>query len=318
MDSARGCIGTLAMLFFGAIVLIGWIIMVILPVLAGEPPAANIGSLVAYTVGSLIVWRVAGGPGWGLAPESSTTQPAASGVATAGYSGDSDGLLPDDWCSALARRGLGSDELRDILTHAYRPGSWPTSETLPERRQVFRAFNLTPLHKVKVVVIGQDPYPSRGIADGLAFSAQPGVPLPHSLERVFSNLESDSALQFSRPDGGDLAPWAQQGVLLLNSALTVLENSPGSQSSIWEPFTRSVLETVNEKFDPVVFLLWGDNANKLADEVPINEGRHRVIRSTHPRREEASRYPRFANTHPFSEANRFLRSHGRDEVDWSL
>ena len=191
-------------------------------------------------------------------------------------------------------------------------------ETLPDRQQVFRALALTPLKGVKVVVLGQDPYPSRGHADGLAFSVRPGTPVPHSLKRVFSNLESDGALNFSRPHGGDLSQWARQGVLLLNAALTVGADAPTSHSDFWRTFTLRILEVVNEKADPVVFLLWGDAANELADAVPINESRHRLIRSTHPRIEMSSRYPRFADTRPFSETNQFLRFHGRDEVDWGL
>lgn len=316
MESARGCLGGAAMLIFGATVLIGWVMMVILPVLAGEPPLGDIGILVAWTVGSLIVWRVAGGSGWGLAPEPNATQPTVTSAEAAPRSVTSGSLLPGDWSGSLARKGLGNSEVQEILTRAY--ATWQPGEILPDRRRVFRAFELTPLHSVKVVVLGQDPYPTRGQADGLAFSVQPGTSAPYSLARVFSNLESDNAASFTRPSGGDLTQWAQHGVLLLNAALTVREDAPGSHSDYWRGFTRGVLEVVNEKIDPVVFLLWGADAIALADTVRINESKHRVIRSTHPRREESSRYPRFADTRPFSEANQFLRSRGRDEVDWAL
>lgn len=315
MESARGCLGGVAMLFFGATVLIGWP-MVIFPVLAGESPSVDIGILVAWTVGSLIVMRVAGGPGWGIAPQPNATQPTVTNADTAPRSGTNESLLPGDWSGALARKGLGNSEVQEILTRAY--DTWQLGETLPDRQRVFHAFKLTPLHSVKVVVLGQDPYPTRGQADGLAFSVQPGTSAPYSLARVFSNLESDNAASFTRPSGGDLTQWAQNGVLLLNAALTVREHAPGSHSDYWRGFTRGVLEVVNEKIDPVVFLLWGDDAIALADTVRINESKHRVIRSTHPRREESSRYPRFADTRPFSEANQFLRSRGRDEVDWAL
>lgn len=315
MESVRGFFGTAAMLFFGATVLIGWGIMVIIPVLGGFPPSANVGRLLLFTVGSLVVWRVAGGAGWGLTPEPSKSNEALVADTARTLSG-SDSPLPGDWAGPMAKKGFGRSAVEGIMGRVYtmsQPG-----QTLPDRQQVFRAFALTPLSSVKVVVLGQDPYPTRGQADGLAFSVRFGTRVPQSLERVFSNLEADRALNFSRPSGGDLSQWARQGVLMLNSALTVRENVAGSHNDFWRSFTLRVLEVVNEKADPVVFLLWGDAANDLANAVPLDETRHKVIRSTHPRREMSSQYSRFADTRPFSETNQFLRMHGRGEVNWAL
>lgn len=315
MENVRGFFGTAAMLFFGATLLIGWGIMVILPVLGGFPPSADIGRLVLFTVGSLVVWRVAGGTGWGLAPEPTELKEASKADAGHALSG-SDSPVPGDWAGPMANKGFGRFAVEDILRRVYttsQPG-----QTLPGRQHVFRAFELTPLSSVKVVVLGQDPYPTGGQADGLAFSVRFGTRVPQSLERIFSNLQADRAVNFSRPSGGDLSEWARQGVLMLNSALTVRENAAGSHRDLWRDFTLRVLEVVNDKADPVVFLLWGDAANELADAVSIDETRHKVIRSTHPRRETSSQYPRFADTQPFSEANEFLRTHGRGEVNWTL
>lgn len=306
------------MVYFTATALIGWIMMVILPVLAGEPPLANVAFLAVGSVVSLIVWRVAEGSGGRVTPGPTRPETTGSRADPAVRSSNADVLLPNDWSSVLASRGLDAEALHDLLHRAYTKDSYLPAEVFPERQRVFRALNLTPLDSVKVVVIGQDPYPTPGHADGLAFSVRPGMRIPYSLSRVFSNLESDSAVCFSRPQSGDLTRWARQGVLLLNAALTTREHAPNSHRRIWDAFTRRVLEAVNDKTDPVVFLLWGDDANHLADSLPINEARHRVIRSTHPRREEDSQYRRFSETRPFSEANSFLRSHGRREVDWTL
>ncbi|MEU4014836.1 uracil-DNA glycosylase [Microbacterium sp. NPDC028030] len=223
-------------------------------------------------------------------------------------------LLPDDWSRAFEVAGFSTKLIDSVLTRVYTGGR----ATLPDRRQVFRAFELTPLRDVKVVIVGQDPYYTVDQADGLAFSVGPGMTPPHSLRRVFDSLEKDSRVHFSRPaHGGDLTAWARRGVLLLNTSLTVKENSPGSDSDPWREFTRTALEIVGAKTDPVVFMLWGDPANDLADRVHL-PAHHLILRSTHPRQEVASRFPRFADARHFSEANDFLRSAGRPAVDWAL
>jgi uracil-DNA glycosylase len=310
MDFARGCLGAAAALFFLATVLIGWLMMVVAPVLSGDPPFANIGVLVLCTAGSLIVWRLAGGKDWGLGSGDERQQ------ATTDATAPNSPRLQRDWAYVISQQGVETSELRDLVDGIYR--SAPPETVRPERRDVFRAFDLTSLHDLRVVILGQDPYPGKGQADGLAFSVRHGVAIPHSLDRVFANLAADSQLAFQRPGIGDLSAWARQGVLLLNTALTHQEQGQ-SHRDLWRPFTRSVLEYINERRSHIVFLLWGDDANDLADEVGLDPTRHRLIRSTHPRREEPSaRYPRFAATRPFSEANAQLQSWGRMSIDWTL
>jgi uracil-DNA glycosylase len=307
------------MLVFGASMLIGWVMMVLLPLMSGGPPLANLGILTVTTVASLLAWRVGGGQGWGMVPVSDASDTAveaeASGPnASARISQTS--LLPPDWSAVLERRGLSSTRLDGIVQGAL--ASSGTREVFPDRADIFRAFWLTPLSDVRVVILGQDPFFRRGEADGLAFSVRKGVEVPHSLSRIFSNLEADPDITFSRPSDGDLTRWAQSGVLLLNSALTVEEGLPGSHSRHWGSFADCVLRALNDMEEPVVFLLWGDDANDKADAIPIDRSRHWMIMSTHPRQERDSRFPRFADTRPFSEANRFLRARGRPAVDWRL
>lgn len=228
-------------------------------------------------------------------------------------SGDQ-GRLPADWSIALANNGFDPSDVVELVGRAYGAGR---GAVFPDRKDVFRAFALTPLADVRVVIIGQDPYPTRGEADGLAFSVQRGGSMRRSLRRVLDNIEADPLVHFARPANGDLTRWAQQGVLLLNSALTVREGAAGSDLAIWSRFTRTVLDVVGQKVEPVVFMLWGDHANELVDQVRP-PSRHLLLRSTHPRREEASTYPRFADTRPFSTANDFLVGAHRGAVDWSL
>jgi uracil-DNA glycosylase len=308
VENARGCVAALAFWFLLAVVLIGWVMMVIIPVLGGGPPIANLGLLVFWTAASAIVARLAGGPGWGLKANGGPSSEPAKPILSA--------LLPRDWANELEKKGFDSAKLRHKLDRLYDAAH--SGAVLPPRNLVFRAFTLTPLSAVKVVIVGMDPYPKSGRADGLAFSVKPGRSIPHSLGRVFANLSADTAARFVTPSQGDLTAWASQGVLLLNAALTVCEGIPGSHQRDWASFTQAALEIVNESAQPTVFLMWGDHANALADAVPIDESKHLVIRSTHPRREESSVYPRFASTRPFSQANRFLFSRGRREVDWRL
>lgn len=316
MDAARGCVGVAAMLVFFASVLIGWLMMVFMPVLSGGQPLANLGILTFWSVASLIVWRIAGGKGWGFA-----SAPASGAGVVSSSTSSSNPLggpeeVPADWMAAIAQRGLSRVEIAQTLDAVYGRAN-SAGFVRPDRRDVFRALQLTPLDKVRVVILGQDPYPTPGEADGLAFSVPRGYPIPHSLSRIFSNLESDRELGFRPPPAGNLSAWAERGVLLLNTALTFEDGGPIHRSR-WEPFTRRVLAAVNESPHPTVFMLWGDEANSLANEVPLNPAQHLLLRSTHPRQETATRYPRFADTRHFSEANEFLRARGRGTIDWTL
>ena len=188
----------------------------------------------------------------------------------------------------------------------------------PERSDLFRAFHLTSLKHLRVVILGQDPSPRPKQAHGLAFSVPNGVAIPRSLKTIYTNLENDPAIQFSRPDNGDLTSWAKNGVLLLNTALTVEEGSPGSHARRWKPFTDLVLQVINEERDYVAFLLWGSPAIRKATSIPINEPPHKVIRSAHPAAWGNTNEARFKDCRPFSEANDFLKSHRVEHVTWDL
>lgn len=152
----------------------------------------------------------------------------------------------------------------------------------PARRDVFRALHLTPLEKVRVVILGQDPCPSPDVADGLALSVPAPLSAPRSLRTIYRNLEGDPSLGSAKPLMGDLTPWATNGVLLLNTALTVSQGIPGSHARRWATFTDAVLQAVAEEREHVAFLLWGSHAIRKAASVPIQEPPHKMIRSAHP------------------------------------
>ena len=182
----------------------------------------------------------------------------------------------------------------------------------PASNQIFRAFECCPLEQVKVVIIGQDPYPTAGHAHGLCFSVEPDVtPLPKSLQNIFKELESD--LGISIPKNGDLTRWAQQGVLLLNTILTVAEGKPNSHKDFgWQFFTDHVIESINEQCENVVFLLWGNHAISKANL--IDSQKHRVFTSVHPSPLSAHR-GFFGNQH-FSRTNKYLEFFNKKSIEW--
>jgi uracil-DNA glycosylase len=183
----------------------------------------------------------------------------------------------------------------------------------PERSEWFCALDLTPLDKVRVVIIGQDPYHGPDQAHGLCFSVKPGVRPPPSLLNIYKELESDLGLP--RPKHGFLEHWARQGVLLLNSVLTVEMAKAASHSKRgWERFTDAVIRLVNAKPDPVVFLLWGSYAQKKA--AFVDSSRHLVLKAAHP--SPLSAYNGFLGCRHFSQTNAFLEKHGHPPIDWSL
>jgi uracil-DNA glycosylase len=187
-------------------------------------------------------------------------------------------------------------------------------EVYPAEAETFQALELTPFRKVGVVLLGQDPYPGPGQAHGLCFSVKPGVALPGSLRNIFKELKSDIP-GFRVPNNGYLASWARQGVLMLNTVLTVRAGAIGShRGKGWETFTDAVIEKVNAKNDPVVFLLWGRDAQSKA--AMIDGSRHVVLRAAHP--SPLSARHGFFGTRPFSAANRALREAGRPEIDWQI
>lgn len=181
----------------------------------------------------------------------------------------------------------------------------------------FRALDLTPLDRVRVVILGQDPYHGAGQAHGLCFSVQPGVRTPPSLANIYKELEAD--LGIPRARHGFLEHWAHQGVLLLNAVLTVeMGKAASHQGRGWERFTDAVIRLVNARPEPVVFLLWGSHAQKKAAFVDSIErgGRHLVLRAPHP--SPLSAHAGFFGCRHFSQANAFLEAHGRKPIDWAL
>ncbi len=187
----------------------------------------------------------------------------------------------------------------------------------PRGDEWFRALDLTPPERVRVVILGQDPYHGPGQAHGLCFSVPPGVSPPPSLVNIFKELESDLGLP--RPRHGFLESWAQQGVLLLNSVLTVeMSKAASHQGRGWETFTDAVIRHVAAKPEPVVFLLWGNYAQKKAAFVKdvAQGGRHLVLKSVHP--SPLSAYGGFFGCRHFSQANAFLEARGLGPIDWAL
>ena len=186
----------------------------------------------------------------------------------------------------------------------------------PPRGQRLAALELTPLDRVKVVILGQDPYHGAGQAHGLSFSVQDGVRVPPSLVNIYKELESDLGLP--RPAGGNLSRWARQGVLLLNAALSVEEARPAShQGKGWEEITDAVIAAVAAQPDPCVFMLWGNHARKKADRVPgLMNSHHLVLTAPHP--SPLSAHAGFLGCRHFSQANAFLEQVGRGAVDWRV
>lgn len=192
----------------------------------------------------------------------------------------------------------------------------------PPQNCIFKALELTSPEIVRLVVCGQDPFHGAGQANGLAFSVNPGVKLPPSLRNIFTELVEDIGCAW--PENGDLTPWAEQGVLLLNTSLTVEEGRPNSHSDWgWHDFTKAVFQAVLELPQPVVFLLWGKNAQEFATDMNIdNFPNKKILISSHPSpfsaRRASGNIPAFIGSQPFSKANDFLVEMGSAPIDWSL
>lgn len=186
----------------------------------------------------------------------------------------------------------------------------------PPRGQRLAALELTPLETVKVVVLGQDPYHGPGQAHGLSFSVPDGIRIPPSLANIYRELDAD--LGQPRPVSGNLTRWARQGVLLLNTALTVEQGQPGShQGRGWEELTDAVVAAAAARFEPCVFLLWGSHAQRKALSVPgLAASHHLILTAPHP--SPLSAHRGFLGCRHFSQANAFLEAHGRGGVDWRV
>lgn len=202
-----------------------------------------------------------------------------------------------------------SQEIKEFLDEQKEAGK----AIYPKEENVFQALKLTPLEEVRVVILGQDPYHGENQAQGLAFSVPDDQKLPPSLRNIFKELSDD--LGIPSPKKGDLTSWAKQGVLLLNTVLTVEAGKAGSHHNRgWEAFTDEVLKAVNRERNNVVFILWGSPAQKKASL--IDESRNLILRSAHP--SPLSSYRGFFGSKPFSKTNEYLRSHGLREIRWDL
>ena len=183
----------------------------------------------------------------------------------------------------------------------------------PKVEDIFNAFHLTPLSKVKVVILGQDPYHNEGQAHGLCFSVTPGTQLPPSLVNIYKELHEDIGCYI--PNNGYLEKWATEGVLLLNTVLTVRAHQALSHQSLgWERFTDSVIKAVNDQDRPIVFILWGKPAK--AKRKMLNNKNHLILEAPHP--SPLSAYRGFFGSKPFSKTNEFLLSHGIESIDWQI
>lgn len=197
--------------------------------------------------------------------------------------------------------------LTDFVRHEY-----TTTTCYPPGSLIFNAFNLCPFDRVKVVIIGQDPYHEPDQAQGLSFSVPEGVPFPPSLQNIFKEIQFD--LGKPMPPTGDLTRWAEQGVLLLNATLTVRAHQAAShQRHGWEQFTDAAIRALNAERENLVFILWGGYARSKAQL--IDRSRHLVLESVHPSPLSANRGGWFGNHH-FSQCNAYLREHGEQEIDW--
>lgn len=216
--------------------------------------------------------------------------------------------LAPSWKVALADE-LEKPYFKDL--YRFVEEEYANASIYPAPIDVFRAFELCPFEKTRVVIIGQDPYHGAGQANGLCFAVHNGIRLPPSLKNIFKEIKSDLGVG-PIPDG-DLSRWAKQGVLLLNATLTVRASTPGShQKKGWEEFTDAVIKKLSETRTGLVFILWGNYAKQKG--AIIDRNKHFVLESQHP--SPFSAHNGFFGSAPFSKANKYLRTHGEGEIDW--
>ncbi len=218
-------------------------------------------------------------------------------------------VLLDAWSNALKPRF--NVEYKQQL-FGWLEQEYATKTIFPPKEKIFNALNLVDLKNVKVVIIGQDPYHTAGQADGLAFSCHNGTPQP-SLKNIFKEIKDDLHLEMS--SSTDLTPWAKQGVLLLNTSLTVVEHMPASHSNeLWHTFTREIIKILNEQNQPIVFMLWGNHAKGF---LPLlTNPNHLILQAAHP--SPFSAYNGFFGCKHFSLANKFLTEHKVEPINWQI
>ena len=219
--------------------------------------------------------------------------------------------LPESWMNHLGQE-FEKDYMLNLQSFLKKEVS-NTKEIYPKDSEIFSAFNLTPLNKVKVVIIGQDPYHGPEQAHGLCFSVKPGIKPPPSLKNIYKELKSD--LNLDIPDHGFLENWAKNGVLMLNNVLTVQRSLPASHKGQgWEIFTDKVVEVLNSACENLVFLLWGSHAQKKAANV--NRNKHLVLECPHP--SPFSAHKGFLGSKHFSKSNEYLKNCAIKPINWSL
>lgn len=219
-------------------------------------------------------------------------------------------IIGNDWDEILKLiwQSEGFKKFLNVVNNEYK-----TKEIFPPKNYVFNALKLTPYNRVKVVIVGQDPYHGVGEAHGLSFSVQDGIKIPPSLKNIYKELNDD--LGIHAPNSGNLTKWAEQGVLLLNAVLTVEKDKPASHKDLgWEKLTDYIIKEINLKEEPVVFILWGKFAKEKKKYV--TNPKHLVIESAHPSPFSAS-YG-FFGSKPFSKTNNFLQSNSLKPIDWDL
>ncbi|MCI8939245.1 MAG: uracil-DNA glycosylase [Dorea sp.] len=218
--------------------------------------------------------------------------------------------INNDWLDALKGEFKKPyyKQLFDKVNDEYR-----RFQIFPPADDIFNAFHLTPLSKVKVVILGQDPYHNVGQAHGLCFSVKKGVEAPPSLVNIYKELQDDLGCRI--PRHGCLTKWAEQGVLMLNTVLTVRAHQANSHRGIgWEEFTDAAIMALNGQDRPIVYILWGSPAQRKA--AMLHNPKHLILKAPHP--SPLSAYRGFFGSRPFSQANEFLTSHGIEPVDWQI
>ena len=218
--------------------------------------------------------------------------------------------ISNDWLEAL-RGEFGKPYYKELFQKVNE--EYRTKQIFPPADDIFNAFHLTPLKDVKVVILGQDPYHNVGQAHGLCFSVKKPVPAPPSLVNIYKELQED--LGCTIPDHGYLVKWAKQGVLMLNTVLTVRAHQANSHRGIgWEQFTDAAIRALNEQDRPIVFILWGTPAQKK--KVMLNNPKHLILEAPHP--SPLSAYRGFFGSKPFSKTNEFLETNGVEGIDWQI
>jgi uracil-DNA glycosylase len=218
-------------------------------------------------------------------------------------------VIEKEWDKAL-RPYMETDAFASLVYFVAE--EYKTKEVFPAKGDIFKVFELTPFSKVRVVILGQDPYHDKGQACGLSFSVPDGVRIPPSLKNIYKEIQDDTGSTKDMTNG-NLIPWAEQGVLLLNTILTVVAHTPASHKGKgWEEFTDTVLQTISDSHEHVVFILWGNYAERKSGL--IDRKKHCVLTASHP--SPLSSYRGFFGCKHFSLCNRYLEKHGHDGIVW--